>query len=376
MKGITAFEAIGNLSDTLIMSAALPDDACPVVTSPRPSAFKRFMNSSWGVAAVCALVAVSVMGGILWAGNRSDPTPGGTPPITGESESQTEAAMEHESVSEEETVTDPPAWESETTEEETTAPPVSGGTVRLRQYAWDGWGISNRKLDEKAGARLIEMLRNLQPTGEYTEALASGTMADDYDIEVPETVERGTYWIEAEGKVYRVSRDLDAIWLVKRHYGGGEKLNADNAFFDVFYDLWRYHPYDSYVISYKDGDFTVSHAYEADSPIRVEVLEILPDQVMYPDVIDPDLVPGDVDMLDAKHKITLRITALSEDIETTVRLHAQYSADNLLVGSSEKLSLKAGVPQTVTLTYNGRPSWGIDVSISVENVRIYLYHME
>jgi len=60
------FEAIGNLSDALIMSAVLHEDDCPIVMSPRPSAFKRFMNSSWGVAAVCALVAVSVMGGILW----------------------------------------------------------------------------------------------------------------------------------------------------------------------------------------------------------------------------------------------------------------------------------------------------------------------
>ena len=85
MKGITAFEAIGNLSDALIRSAVLPNDACPVVTSPRPSAFKRFMNSSWGVAAVCALVAVSVMGGIIWAGFRAgDVPPGHNDAITGE----------------------------------------------------------------------------------------------------------------------------------------------------------------------------------------------------------------------------------------------------------------------------------------------------
>ncbi len=365
MKGLTAFEAIGNLSDSFVMSAVLSDDAFPVAMSKSPSPFRRFINSSWGVAAVCALVAVSVMGGILWAGNRPEPTPGGNPPVVTESEEQTEIQTEIQTEAQTELMT-----------EAVIDPPISDATVRLRQYTWDGWGISNKALDDKAGVRLIKMLRALQPTGEYTEALASGTMEDDYDIEVPETIERGTYWIEAEGKVYRVSRDLDAIWLVDRHYGGGEKLHADDAFFDAFYDLWKYHPYDSYVISYKDGGFTVSHAYEADSPIRVEIVDVFPDQVQYPAVIDPDSMPGDVDMLGAKHKITLRITALNEDIETTVRLDAQYSADHLLMGSFEKLSLKAGVPQTVTLTYNGRPSWGIDVSIAVENVRIYFYHME
>ncbi len=369
MKGITAFEAIGNLNDAFIMSAVLPNDAFPAPTANSPSAFRRFINSSWGVAAVCALVAVSVMGGILWAGNRPEPTPGGNPPVVTESEEQTEIQTEIQTEVQTEVQT-------ELITEAVIDPPISDATVRLRQYTWDGWGISNKALDDKAGVRLIEMLHNLQPTGEYTEALASGTMAEEYEINVPETIERGTYWIEAEGQVYRVSRDLDAIWLVDRHYGVGQKLNANDAFFDAFYDLWRYHPYDSYVISYKDGGFTVRHAYEADSPIRVEILEILPDQVMNPAVIDPDSMPGDVDMLGAKHKITLRITALSEDIETTVRLHAQYSADNLLMGSSEELSLKAGVPQTVTLTYNGRLSWGIEVNISVENVRIYLYHIE
>ena len=60
--------------------------AAPVRKRERgPSAFSRFVNSGWGVAIICALVAVSVMGGIIWAGfNAGDVPPGYNDAITGE----------------------------------------------------------------------------------------------------------------------------------------------------------------------------------------------------------------------------------------------------------------------------------------------------
>ncbi len=341
MKGLTAFEAIGNLNDSLIMSAVISEDVIPVATSKRPSAFARWMTSGWGAAAICAIVAVSVMGGIIWAGNRPDPTPGVTSPVVSESKP--------------ETVTE---------EEDRSDPPISDVTVRLRQYTWDGWGITSKALDPQAAARLLEKLRALRPTGEYTEALAPGTMAEEYEIDVPGAIERGTYWIEAEGQVYRLSPDLDAIWLVDRHYGSGQKLNADDAFFDIFYDYWQYHPYDSYVVTYEGDEFTVNHVYEATAPIRVELVEL------QPDFLTDDIVAS----AEAQHKITLRITAPEQDIQTRIDLQVQYSDDHLLLGSGVDLTLEAGVPQTVTLTYPGCLSWGFEVNIFIENVRIYLHH--
>ena len=74
-------EAMNGIGDHLIAEAAqklgfLSDT--PVTHKPkRRSAFSRFMNSGWGVAAVCALIAVSVMGGIIWAGQQ----PGVNPPV-------------------------------------------------------------------------------------------------------------------------------------------------------------------------------------------------------------------------------------------------------------------------------------------------------
>ncbi len=75
MTGRDAFEAMSGISDKLIMEAGdrLGILKASVMKSKKvkaPNAFSRFVNSGWGVAAVCALVAIGVMGGIIWAGNQ------------------------------------------------------------------------------------------------------------------------------------------------------------------------------------------------------------------------------------------------------------------------------------------------------------------
>lgn len=88
MKGITVFETFTDIRDDYIRGAEL--DACFwAATAPKKekgtSAFGRFMNSGWGVAIVCALVAVSVMGGIIWAGfHAGDIPPAYSDTATGE----------------------------------------------------------------------------------------------------------------------------------------------------------------------------------------------------------------------------------------------------------------------------------------------------
>ncbi len=88
MKGITVFETFTDIREDYIRDAEL--DACfmaaPIRKRERgPSDFSRFMNSGWGVAIICALVAVSVMGGIIWAGFHAGYVPPGrNDAITGE----------------------------------------------------------------------------------------------------------------------------------------------------------------------------------------------------------------------------------------------------------------------------------------------------
>ena len=92
MTGRDAFEAMGGISDKLIMEAGdrlgiLNTGVVKSKKAKAPSAFSRFINSGWGVAAVCALVAVGVMGGIIWAGNQ----PGSNLPAGRPSTTDTEA---------------------------------------------------------------------------------------------------------------------------------------------------------------------------------------------------------------------------------------------------------------------------------------------
>ncbi len=95
MKGITVFETMTDIREDYIRDAEL--DACfmaaPVRKRERgPSAFSRFMNSGWGVAIICAIVAVSVMGGIIWVGfHAGDLPPAG---VTSDSEFVSEVETE------------------------------------------------------------------------------------------------------------------------------------------------------------------------------------------------------------------------------------------------------------------------------------------
>lgn len=122
-------EAMNGIGEHLIVEAAeklgFVNGSAVVVKAERrkgPSAFSRFMNSGWGVAAVCALVAVSVMGGIIWAGNQ----PGVNPPVVTPEESETEEITEpmivpdtSEDISQDPSETETEASESAVAETET-----------------------------------------------------------------------------------------------------------------------------------------------------------------------------------------------------------------------------------------------------------------
>ena len=79
MTSLDLFEQFDCLNDLLIAEAEIPDaHKATVLPTPRSKGrLSSFVNSGWGVAIVCALVAVSVMGGIIWAGFRAGHVPPG-----------------------------------------------------------------------------------------------------------------------------------------------------------------------------------------------------------------------------------------------------------------------------------------------------------
>ena len=82
MTSLDLFEQFDGLNDLFVAEAEIPEAHKSVAILPAPRQkrrFAQFINSSWGVAIICALVAVSVMGGIIWAGNRPvSPPPAGS----------------------------------------------------------------------------------------------------------------------------------------------------------------------------------------------------------------------------------------------------------------------------------------------------------
>ncbi len=124
-------EAMNGIGEHLIVEAAeklgFLNGGAVVIKAERrkgPSAFSRFMNSGWGVAAVCALVAVSVMGGIIWAGNQP-----GTHQPAGETE-ETETRVE---VTEPLVIPEETEPTLETTAEEQTSEEATSGEVTTEE---------------------------------------------------------------------------------------------------------------------------------------------------------------------------------------------------------------------------------------------------
>ena len=84
-------EALNGIRDEYIAEAAealgLLGAAAPAYTKParehRENLLSRFFNSGWGVAVICAVVSLSVLGGIIWAGQRPPAGGPGYNPSTG-----------------------------------------------------------------------------------------------------------------------------------------------------------------------------------------------------------------------------------------------------------------------------------------------------
>ena len=105
MRGQPAFEAMSGLSDGLILEAAealgFTNERAAVIEPPRkrePSALGRFFSTGWGVAILCAVVSLTVLSGIIWAGQQPPAgSPGGVETETADyaGDSQTEVKVRH-----------------------------------------------------------------------------------------------------------------------------------------------------------------------------------------------------------------------------------------------------------------------------------------
>ena len=207
MNGMTAFACISDVElDLIEESMEVFGERGTVAVSARRgrSGLARFFSSGWGVAVICAAVSLSVLGGIVWMGQR----PAVDPPFgdTAESESEdavyesesfdvnTETEEETESAGEEGTESVSEAVTEEHTEElteEVTAgvchPDVAEGGVL---FISNGDGTCKVKGADKAYQGVI-IVPERSPYGDVVTVVMRGAFkgfSSVKAVELPETV--------------------------------------------------------------------------------------------------------------------------------------------------------------------------------------------
>ena len=208
--------------------------------------------------------------------------------------------------------------------------------IKLLQYTWDGWGISQKTVGAcDVAYNIIDALKAMKETGETVPKISD----EVFEIGGGQyAAERGTMWIESGNKIYRLTPDLSQICLVETHFGEGKVLEMTDAFKTNVNNAWHYAPYDYYKGTYNKGDSTVklNSVFESGSSVDISIIEIKIDSSSY----------------DPFNTILIELIS-SVDQEVAVKLHCQQSDDNLARGDAKTVELKKGVPTTVELGFGG-----------------------
>lgn len=227
--------------------------------------------------------------------------------------------------------------------------------IRYSIYTWDSWGIFTKEIAEcTATDALIAALETATETGETEEKYSDATFeAGVCDVDFPFTP--GTKWLETETAIYRISPDFTQICRVETHYGAGRFLTVSAELKEMLGNIWYYHPYDFYVGTYDHNTNTVtlSHAYESESTVSVQIKEISVTRDHHP-----------------KNKILLELTS-TIDQTLDIKLRSQASEDNLADGDKKNVTLAAGVPQTLEMSFGGF-YYSYWIYIFADNTRIEL----
>ena len=229
--------------------------------------------------------------------------------------------------------------------------PVSSDEVKLIQRNWSDPSCSFKMITGDMAALLLGELNSLAATGETVSRLSKGSLTN---YRAPKEVPPGTMWIEADGRIYRTTPALEQICRVETHLGAGEVLSFPQSLRTLLNQAWRYWPYDCWQGSYRNGNLELSHVFDANSDLQITVCSLEIER-----------------KIDPKNRITLEL--LSEtDQAVKVQLECQQSDDNLAAGDAKTVELKAGKPQTVTLSFGGWENDRYWVYVFAGNTRVEL----
>ena len=226
--------------------------------------------------------------------------------------------------------------------------------IKMMRFNWDGYGISTKWIATcDLAYSIIDAVEELTETGEVIEKI-SDDVVDENATELP--IARGTLWFEVGSKIYRIDPDFTQICRVEGHLGKGYVMNASEQLKKMISDAWQYHPYDYYTGSYNNetNEIELNHVYDAPSTVHVHIKKV--------EVIND---------YDPANKIILELTS-TVDQSVYISLFCSQSGDNLAEGDAKDLTLQAGKPETVELTFGGWKDFNYWIDIKVDNTRINL----
>ena len=226
--------------------------------------------------------------------------------------------------------------------------------IKMMLFNWDGYGISTKWIATcDLAYSIIDALEEMRETGETVDKI-SDDVVNENTTHPP--IECGTMWIELGSKIYRMDRNSTQLCRVEGHLGKGYVMNASEQLKKMINDAWQYHPYDYYTGSYNNetNKIEINHVYDAPTDVHVHIKEV--------EVVND---------YDPKNKITIELIS-TIDQTISVRLNCSQSDDNLAEGDAKDVTLQAGKPETVELTFGGWKDFNYWIDIKVDNTRINL----
>lgn len=232
--------------------------------------------------------------------------------------------------------------------------------IEIYQYEYSGWGTSHKTITGYAAQELANALSALAPDSDTSPKISDDVFSKDALSWTELPAERGTAWLEFDGKIYRFSPYLDSVCIVKTHYGEGYMLDAGKDFFNLFRSVLYYHPNNYYTGNYKNGNLTVSHVYYAESEVDIKIADM---------EVNKEITEYNT----SKNTVTLELTS-EKDMSAQVSLISQQSDDNLTEGADKTLELTANVSSRLTLTFYGWTNWSYYITIKADNtvVRVFI----
>jgi hypothetical protein len=225
--------------------------------------------------------------------------------------------------------------------------------VKIIRYNENGFGVTEKTIFGCALANsIVETLSGMSENGIVYDWI-SDTIVDEDATVLP--IDEGTFWIEVGSKIYRLTPDMGEICLMESHLGMGYVLEMSKEEKAVLFSAWYYDPYNYYIGSYDLGknDLQVEHVFKAPSTVEFSVLQVQA-----------------AEDANGTGKIVLEVTpCISQTLDMT--LTCKQSDGTTASGDQKTLTLTAGQPQTVELTFGGS-SQDYQLTIAADHTRLTL----